>query len=61
VYLPLVMRRCIATDLPKPSGIQVLWDTTGVPAGTYYILAEVADGYNTTRWYSELPVVLTDQ
>lgn len=58
VYLPLIIASPL--DLPQPSGTEVLWDTTGVPAGSYYILAEVTDGCNTTRWYSDVPFVLTD-
>lgn len=53
VYLPLVMNQYTA-------GVEVFqWDLTGVPAGTYYISADVDDGYSTTTWYSETPVIIT--
>ena len=59
VYLPTVLRDS-SRDLPEPSGILRVWDTTSVPEGRYYIRARVSDGYNTTYWYSDVPFVLTN-
>jgi hypothetical protein len=53
VYLPIVLNQYM-------SGVEVFqWDLTNVPIGTYYISADVNDGYNTTTWYSETPVIIT--
>jgi hypothetical protein len=36
-----------------------LWNTTGVPNGTYFIRADVSDGVNQlTAWYSDTPVIV---
>jgi hypothetical protein len=51
VYLPLVVN-----NLVSDSQIVVMWDTTGVTPGTYWISINADDGYNTTTWYSEAPV-----
>jgi hypothetical protein len=59
VYAPGVSGNYTPSELPEPTGIRVQWDTTGVPAGSYYILAEASDGFNVTRWYSEVPLVLS--
>jgi len=39
------------------------WNTSGVPETEYYVKVEVNDGYNTTAWYSQSPLVIvhTDQ
>lgn len=58
VYLPLVMKGY--SDPPvQEQAYLYSWDTSSVPAGTYHIWAEVTDGYNTTRWVSETPVVIS--
>jgi len=58
VYLPLVMKGY--SDLPVPEQAYLYhWDTSGVPTGTYHIWAVVTDGYNTTSWVSETPVVIS--
>jgi len=58
VYLPLVMKGY--SDLPVQEQAYLYgWDTSSVPAGSYYIWAVVTDGYNTTRWVSETPVVIS--
>jgi hypothetical protein len=51
VYLPLVVN-----NLVSDSQIVVMWDTTGVAPGTYWISIDADDGYNTTTWYSEAPI-----
>lgn len=56
VYLPLIVKS--PSTAVTPSGTKVLWDTTGVTPGTYYIMAEVTDGYNTKQWYSDVPYIL---
>ncbi len=36
-----------------------VWDTSGLPSGqTLYISGDVDDGWNTTTWYSEAPLVI---
>ena len=57
VYLPFIAGTG-TPDLPQPT--VVLWDTTGVSAGSYYILAEVTDGYNAVRWYSDVAIIVVD-
>jgi len=39
------------------------WNTAGVPEAEYYVKVEINDGYNTTAWYSQSPLVVvhTDQ
>ena len=41
-------------------GTVLAWDTSNVPVGTYYISIELSDGYNTTTWYSDAPMVVTN-
>ncbi len=43
---------------PLFTGQTVLWNTSGVARGTYYIVAELFDGVNTTTWYSDTPVII---
>jgi hypothetical protein len=35
------------------------WDTTGIPAGAYYVYIETSDGLSTVGHYSDAPVVIT--
>ncbi len=61
LYLPVIKSiSAFASEIGLPSGERAYWDTTGVPAGTYYISADVSDGVTTTTWYSELPVIIID-
>jgi len=55
LYVPLILRRYSASM----GGIAFLWDLKNVDAGTYYLSADVDDGYNKTTWYSETPVIIT--
>jgi hypothetical protein len=55
VYLPLVMNSYDDVGMCRHYN----WDTGAVPAGTYYIWVEVTDGYNTTHWVSDGPVVIS--
>lgn len=57
LYLPTMLRN-YSPELNLLTGNSWMWDTTGVPAGTYYISADVNDGVMTTTWYSELPVIV---
>lgn len=57
VYLPFVSK--LTNDLPHLSGIMVIWDTTQVEPGAYYLCAEVDDGSNVATWYSDTPVIVT--
>jgi hypothetical protein len=40
------------------TGESAVWNTCGVPPGSYYLSADVSDGVNTTTWYSEVPVII---
>jgi hypothetical protein len=40
------------------TGERAVWNTCGVPPGSYYLSAEIFDGVNTTTWYSEVPVII---
>lgn len=46
----------IATVQPGRQSYE--WDTREVPQGTYYIKFVADDGYNTTTWYSEVPIIV---
>ncbi len=60
IYLPLMFKGHNPTNgLPQPQGTIILWDTTSVRAGTYYVCADVEDGVNAATWYSDTPVVIT--
>jgi hypothetical protein len=59
LFMPIIDRVYLSPEVSPPSGYVWVWDTTGVPTGTYYVSAEVADGLNTTTWYSEIPVTIT--
>ena len=45
-------------EIDLMTGQRAVWDTSGVPPGSYYISADVFDGVNTTTWYSETPVII---
>jgi hypothetical protein len=53
----------IQADAPtppvSPSGSTCTWNTSNVPNGTYYIYGAVNDGTDTTRTYSQTPVVVS--
>lgn len=53
IYLPLVKNNADA------QGGAIRWDTLAVAPGTYWICLEASDGYNTTIWYSEAPVIVS--
>ena len=54
VYLPLVVK-----NDPNTTAQQVFqWDVRNVPPGSYYLSAELFDGYNRTTWYSDTPVIV---
>jgi len=55
VYLPLAFKNYGASTC----NYVYSWDTSAVSAGTYYVWVEITDGYNTTRWISESPVVIS--
>jgi hypothetical protein len=59
LFLPLIDRVYSPPEIAPPSGDSWVWDTTGVPLGTYYVSAVVTDGLNTTTWYSQIPVTIT--
>jgi len=52
VFLPMIVR---GEDC---SGNCFTWDTSGVPAGNYYICIQIQDGYNTNYRCSEAPVAV---
>ena len=39
-----------------PAGYTFMWDTSGVPIGTYYICVKANDGSNQTVYCSETTV-----
>jgi len=45
-------RQLIASSLPLSPDGQYIWDISSVAPGTYYIYAEVSDGFNTSGLYS---------
>jgi len=55
LYMPLILRNYGTTSSQR----LYTWDTSGVASGTYYVWVEANDGYNTTRWVSETPVVIS--
>ena len=61
IYLPLVYRTYVFSDLPRPLGTNQLWNTSSVSIGTYYICADVSDGVNTATWYSDTPIIVVNQ
>jgi hypothetical protein len=50
-------RTLIVSGVPQGAG-QYAWNSTGVPPGEYYILAESSDGVQATGRYSSVPVVV---
>jgi hypothetical protein len=57
LYLPLMLR--LAGNLGDPPGTQsYAWNLSGVPPGTYYINAELNNGFVTTNWYSNAPLIV---
>ncbi|NLF11971.1 MAG: hypothetical protein GX597_09315 [Anaerolineaceae bacterium] len=57
LLLPLVTRSSGGAD-SRAAEETIQWDTSGVPAGQYWICIEVNDGLNTRTWYSEAPVIV---
>ena len=56
VYLPMVLRNSSAFPDTIPAGYTFMWDTSGVPIGTYYICVKANDGSNQTVYCSETTV-----
>jgi hypothetical protein len=57
VYLPVVLNNLGAAPSELEADYTYRVDTGGLtPGQLYYIVIELEDGYNTVRWYSELPV-----
>jgi hypothetical protein len=55
VFLPL-----IESGYSTPcTGQCYTWITSAIPEGTYYIYAQIKDGHNTTKLYSETPLIIT--
>ena len=57
LLLPLMTRSSGGSDA-RAAEETIRWDTSGVPAGQYWICIEVNDGLNTRTWYSEAPVIV---
>lgn len=52
--------RTLITTLLNSNPGSYVWNTSGLSNGqVLYISADVNDGYNTTTWYSEAPLVIT--
>lgn len=61
-FLPMMMANIDNGEFPEfENEVSVLWDTSYVAPGTYYICAEVDDGYNQNIFCSEAPVKVTSQ
>jgi len=56
VYLPFIVNSSQSQNNPAERVFN--WNLAGVPPGTYYISADVNDGYQTTTWYSETPMIV---
>ena len=58
IYLPLVTNKTydLSSELGVLTGDTYNWDTGGVNPGVYYISIDVSDGFNTTTWYSDIPI-----
>lgn len=48
----------IGENIDASASAEFLWDSTGVPTGEYFILAEVSDGFNTVSRYATGPIVV---
>jgi hypothetical protein len=57
-FLPLIKNELPPPEVDLLTGISRYWNTTGVPPDTYYISADVSDGFMTTTWYSEVPITI---
>jgi hypothetical protein len=57
LYLPLLFNG-YPRELNLLTGDTWNWDTSSVPSGKYYISADVSDGWTTTTWVSDTPVVI---
>jgi hypothetical protein len=60
LYLPTIFKNSVdvAGDTFPSVDVTYMWDTTSVSLGTYYICAQANDGYNTTTYCSEAPVIV---
>jgi hypothetical protein len=63
LYFPVIGLNIQSASFPQPeidllTGASWFWDTTSVPAGTYYVSIDADDGVNTSTWYSEVPVIV---
>lgn len=58
MFMPISERDYFSPEIPSVNGLSWVWDTTGVPQGTYYVCAEVTDGVNTITWYSDVPITV---
>jgi len=56
VFVPLVANNYY--HQMNVSGQSFGWDLANVHPGVYYLSADLDDGYHTTTWYSETPVIV---
>lgn len=56
VYIPLLTRA--GGDLGLVTGASCHWQTANIPAGTYYVYGVTSDGIDTTRVYSQTPLII---
>ena len=54
-FLPLIMT---SKSNQVGSSYSESWNTVNVSPGAYYVCAVANDGYNTSRWVSQTPVVI---
>ena len=59
LFIPFVAKK-LSPEINPLVGTHWNWDTSGVPAGSYYVSVDVSDGANTTTWYSDIPVIITN-
>jgi hypothetical protein len=57
LFLPSVYNQVVSSG---PPGTQTyFWNLAGVSPNTYYISADVSDGFKTVTWFSDTPVLVT--
>ena len=65
IFIPIGLKNYDGSPILEPEinllyGDRFWWDTSTVPAATYFVSVDLYDGINTTTWYSEVPIILTN-
>ena len=62
IFLPLIQNGVTApassSEIEILDGSRWQWDTSSVTAGSYFVSADISDGYNITTWSSDVPVIV---